>query len=166
MSSAKLALAALVFVLAACGGGDEADMSADSAQAAAAAGAAASTAPAASGGEVEVTQDQLKTAPEQFVGRTVHVTNQKVAANVGTQAFFLDVPQSPFLVKLDDALIQQGRALPAGTVNVTGLMRAMNDSTMRDWLSKGYIKAGDQILVEFATHYIEARTVEPGSPAP
>jgi hypothetical protein len=110
-----------------------------------------------------LTADQLKTSPGQFVGRVVRVSNLAVATPVGTKAFFLDVPQSPFLVKFDQALIDQGRPLPTGVVTVTGPMHAMTDSIMRDWLAKGYISAGDQILVEFSTHFIEARTVEPGT---
>lgn len=148
----------------ACGGepAEEADEATEGAPAAGSPAAA----PAATAG-VDVTADQLKTAPGQFVGQTVRVSNLAVATPVGTKAFFLDVPQSPFLVKFDQALIDQGRAVPTGVVTVTGPMRAMSDSIMRDWLAKGYITAGDQILVEFSTHFIEASTVESGTtPAP
>lgn len=160
-----VALTALFLAAAACGGGEQAD---ESGQAPAAGTESTPAAAAAPAGAVDVTQDQLKAAPEQFVGRSVRITNQRVAVNVGTKAFFLDFPQSPFLVKLDETLIQQGQPLPTGNVNVAGSVRAMNDSIMKDWLAKGYITAGDQLLVEFATHFIEARVVEPGttSPAP
>jgi hypothetical protein len=152
----------MVLTCAACGGeqADEAGEATDSAPAAETASGSAAPAAAA----VDVTPDQLKTAPDQFVGRDVRVANIGVATPVGTQAFFLDVPQSPFLVKLDQTLIDQGRPLPTGAVTVVGPMRAMTDSIMRDWLAKGYIAAGDQILVEFSTHFIEARTVEAGAP--
>jgi hypothetical protein len=148
-------------LLAACGGGDQADEAGEAADSAPAAAPAGGAAAAPASNATEVTADQLKTAPEQFLGREVRVSNIAVATPVGTQAFFIDVPQSPFLVKLDQALIAQSRPLPTGTVTVIGPMRAMNDSIMRDWLAKGYITAGDQILVEFATHFIEATSVTP-----
>ena len=151
----------MLALFAACGGGDQADEAGEAADSIAAAPAGGAAAATAGANATEVTPDQLKTAPEQFVGREVRVSNIGVATPVGTQAFFIDVPQSPFLVKLDQSLIAQSRPLPTGTVTVVGPMRAMNDSIMRDWLAKGYITAGDQILVEFATHFIEATSVTP-----
>jgi hypothetical protein len=155
----------MLSLMTACGGdaADEPGEAADSTPSATPSGAPGA---AAAGSATEVTPDQLKTAPDQFVGREVRVSNIGVATPVGTQAFFIDVPQSPFLVKMDQALIAQSRPLPTGTVTVIGPMRAMNDSIMRDWLAKGHIAAGDQILVEFATHFIEARSVEPATGAP
>jgi hypothetical protein len=161
----RIAASLLVLVMVACGG-EQAEEAGEATEGAPAAGSAPAAASAASA-PVEVTADQLKTAPGQFVGQTVRVSNLAVATPVGTKAFFLDVPQSPFLVKFDQALIDQGRALPTGAVTVTGPMRAMSDSIMQDWLAKGYITAGDQILVEFSTHFIEASSVESGTtPAP
>jgi hypothetical protein len=165
--ASKLATTLMLFTLVAACGGDQAEEAGEAADAAAGAAPSAATGAPAASAATDVTADQLKTAPDQFVGRDVRVSNLAVATPVGTQAFFLDVPQSPFLVKLDQTLIDQARPLPTGIVTVVGPMRAMNDSIMRDWLSKGYIGAGDQILVEFSTHFIEARSVEPGAaPAP
>lgn len=121
------------------------------------------TVPSAAGGTV-VTEEHLKTAPAQFEGQVVSIT-LPVAMAVGTQAFFLDVTDAPFLVKLSDALIQQGQAVPQGEVTVTGPLMAMTDSIRRDWLSKGIIPQSDEILVEFATHFIEARTVAAAAPS-
>ena len=122
------------------------------------------TVPQAGGGGVVVTEDNLKTAPAQFEGQVVSIT-LPVAMAVGTQAFFLDVTDAPFLVKLSDALIQQGQAVPQGDVTVTGPLMAMTDSIRQDWLSKGIIPPSDEILVEFATHFIEARTVAAAAPS-
>ena len=107
---------------------------------------------------VAVTEEDLRMSPANFEGQVVSIT-LPVAMAVGTQAFFLDVTDAPFLVKLSDALIQQGRAVPQGQVTVSGPLKAMTDSVRQDWLSKGIIPPSDEILVEFATHFIEARTV-------
>jgi hypothetical protein len=42
---------------------------------------------------------------------------------------------------------------------------AMTDSIRQDWLSKGIIPQSDEILVEFAEYFIEARTIQ-SAPAP
>jgi hypothetical protein len=120
--------------------------------------------PASGGGGVAVTEDQLKTTPAQFEGQVVSIS-LPVAMAVGTQAFFLDVTDAPFLVKLSDALLQQGQAVPQGQVTVTGPLMAMTDSIRQDWLSKGIIPQADEILVEFATHFIEARTIAAAAPS-
>jgi hypothetical protein len=117
-------------------------------------------APTMGGGFPQVTETELREGPERYVGQVVQVSGLPVAMAVGTQAFFLDVTDSPFLVMLSEGLIQQGATIPQGTVTVSGPMIAMTDSIMRDWIGRGIIPSRDQILVEFATHFIEARSVE------
>lgn len=125
-----------------------------------------STPQAATGaGGVAVTEEDLRTTPDRFVGQVVRIT-LPVAMAVGSQAFFLDVTDAPFLVKLSDALLQQGQAVPQGQVTVTGPMMVMTDSIRQDWLSRGIVPASDEILVEFATHFIEARAVAAAAAAP
>ena len=93
----------------------------------------------------------------------MQVSNVTVASKVGEQAFFLDLPQTPFLVKLGPQLVAQGTQVPSGAVTVVGTLRAMNDSIIKDWVSGGSIPEADQILVEFATHFIEAIQVRPSA---
>jgi hypothetical protein len=138
------------------GGGDEATEG----EAPAAPAAAAPAATAA----IEATPAQLQENPGQFTGRTVKIT-LPVAQAVGSQAFFLDVPRSPFLVKISEALAQQGTAVPTGTVTVEGPVLAMNDSIKNDWVAKGLVPEADVILVEFATHFIEARSIQAAAAA-
>jgi hypothetical protein len=128
-------------------------------------GADSVTAPQPAAGGVAVSEEQLKVSPAQFEGQVVSVT-LPVAMAVGTQAFFLDVTDAPFLVKLSEALVQQGQAVPQGQVTVTGPLMAMTDSIRQDWLGRGIIPQADEILVEFATHFIEARTVAAAAPSP
>lgn len=106
-----------------------------------------------------VTEDDLREA-ERFVGQTVRAADMAVAGQVGTQAFFLDLPDLPFLVMLSEELVAQGTPIPRGQVTVTGPILAMTDSIMNDWMGRALVPASDQILLEFSTHFIEARSVE------
>jgi len=119
-------------------------------------------APSAGAGATEVTAEQLRLEPGTFTGQLVRVSNVPVASAVGTQAFFLDLPQTPFLVKLP-----AGQQLPSSgsAVSVVGTLTATNDSIVNDWVGSGAISEGDRILVEFATHFIQARVVTPASGA-
>ena len=128
-------------------------------------------APNAGGAATDVTADQLRLEPATFTGQRVRVADVPVASAVGTQAFFLDLPQTPFLVKLSSELVARGEQVPTGAVTVVGTLTAMNDSIVGDWAGSGAISEGDRILVEFATHFIEANVVTPaggasGPPAP
>jgi hypothetical protein len=111
---------------------------------------------------VQVTEEDLRMTPERFEGQVVRIT-LPVAGAVGTQAFFLDVTDSPFLVKLNEDLVQAGQTVPQGTVAVAGPVRVMTDSIRADWIARGIVPAADEVLVEFATHFIEAHTVEPAA---
>lgn len=154
----------IVVALRMLGRGEESATEAEGDSAAAA--TAAPAGPDAGAAAVPVTAEQLQAAPQQFENRVVTVT-LPVASPVGTQAFFLDVPRSPFLVKIGEALAAQGQAIPTGTVTVEGPLLAMTDSTRQDWVAKGLVPQQDQVLVEFATHFIEARSIRPAAaPAP
>lgn len=120
------------------------------------------TTPVAGPGGREVTQEELRMTPDQLEGQIVRIT-LGVAGAVGTEAFFLDVTDSPFLVKLGPQLVQQGQTVPQGAVTVVGPLMAMTDSTRQDWISKGLVPPADEVLVEFATHFIEATSVEPAA---
>jgi len=113
----------------------------------------------ATGGAVtRVTEEQLRLDPQAFEGQVLEVTDD-VAMGLGSQAFFLDFLESPFLVILNEELVQQGQAVPAGSVTVTGPLMVMNDSIIENWMGRGLVPANDRILLEFSTHFIEARSV-------
>jgi hypothetical protein len=48
---------------------------------------------------------------------------------------------------------------PGGMATVTGIVHAMNDSTLTAWTEAGTIVENDRIVAEFATHYLEASDV-------
>lgn len=110
-----------------------------------------------------VTPDELRLNATNYEGQSVRI-DAPVAGAVGSQAFFLDLPQSPFLVKMDSALVAAGRRVPQGDVVVTGTVIAMNDSIVSAWSRAGTISEADRPLVEFATHFIQASRIRGGQP--
>jgi len=110
------------------------------------------------GAVVKVTEEQLRLDPQVFEGQVIEVTDD-VAMGIGSQAFFLDFLESPFLVILNEELVREGQAVPAGSVTVTGPLMVMNDSIIENWMGRGLVPANDRILLEFSTHFIEARSV-------
>ncbi|MGD2068378.1 MAG: hypothetical protein PVI57_06805 [Gemmatimonadota bacterium] len=112
---------------------------------------------------VPVTPDELRLNAANYEGQSVRI-DAPVAGAVGSQAFFLDLPQSPFLVKMDSALVAEGRRMPVGDVVVTGTVLAMTDSIVGAWSNAGTISEADRPLVEFATHFIQASRIRGGQP--
>jgi hypothetical protein len=102
----------------------------------------------------------LETGTAQFEGQMIELPSVNVASPVGSEAFFVDLPRTPFLVKLGPELVAEGAPVPAGLVTVRGTVRAMNDSIIDAWSAGGAITEGDRPIVEFATHFIEATQVE------
>jgi hypothetical protein len=101
---------------------------------------------------VAVTPADLRQA-DQYMGQDVRIQGG-VADRIGDEMFFLDLPQSPFLVK-----IPAGQTVPQGQVEVVGTVMERTDSALTAWVESGVVSAADQVIVEFATHYIDARRV-------
>ena len=94
-----------------------------------------------------------------FEGQEVRLIDVPFSTAVGTQAFFISLPQgSPFLVRMSDEMVAAGEMVPTSQVmmTVTGTLNPLNDSIKADWFSDGTVAQGDQVLVDFATHYLEA----------
>ncbi len=102
----------------------------------------------------------------QYEGQTVRLPALEVAAAVGRRAFFLNLTdQTPFLVRMDSALVARGMTVPTGRVRVVGDVVPMTDSIITQWTSAGDITEGDRPVVEFATHFILAHQVQSAPPA-
>jgi hypothetical protein len=101
----------------------------------------------------------LETAAGQYEGQRVELPSVDVASPVGQEAFFVDLPRTPFLVKMGPEMVAEGAPIPTGKVTVVGTVMAMNDSIIDAWSTAGVISAGDRPIVEFATHFIEATRV-------
>lgn len=110
-------------------------------------------------GATEVTGEELTGDAAAFEGEQVRITAE-VASPVGSHAFFLDIPGSPFLVTMGSTLAEQrGGELPTGEIMVTGTLHTMTDSVISAWREAGTISEGDVPVVEFATHFIEANRI-------
>jgi hypothetical protein len=96
-----------------------------------------------------------------FEGQQVRLEAVNVASLLGTQGFWLEMPNgNPFLVSMSDELLAAGMTVsPGSAATVEGTMTAMNDSTLTAWTEAETIGEGDRIVAEFATHYIAAETV-------
>jgi len=111
-----------------------------------------------------VAAEDLKTGADAYVGQNVRLSGVTISSTMGSQAFFVDLPASenlpstPFLVR---ALPEAGARLSMGaTVSVSGMLMAVNDSIVSDWVSAGIVSENDRLLVEFATHFIEANQIQ------
>jgi len=97
----------------------------------------------------------------QYVGQVVRVQTTTVASALGRQGFWLDVPQSPFLVSYSQQMLLDSTTVaPGSNVNVTGTVLAMSDSVAAAWFEAGRIGEGDQLAASFATHFIEAERIQ------
>ncbi len=112
--------------------------------------------------EVQVVQPadiQMDATP--FEGQEIRLNAVNVASLLGEQGFWLEMPNgNPFLVSKGPEVTAAGTTVTAGRpATVTGVVHAMNDSTLTAWTEAGTIAESDRIVAEFATHYIEASDV-------
>ncbi|NNK64588.1 MAG: hypothetical protein HKO98_15425 [Gemmatimonadetes bacterium] len=96
--------------------------------------------------------------PDGYTGVTVRLDGVNVAQAVGDRSFFIDLPRTPFLVHMGSDLVAAGETIPAtgAPVTVIGDVVAMNDSIVSAWADAGEFADADRVLIEFATHFIEA----------
>ena len=120
-------------------------------------------------GSTAVDPQDLKTGADAFTGSVVRLPALAVSQLVGDRAFFVDLPATeqlpaqPFLVRMTPDLMATGATVALGDrVTVMGTLREMNDSIVADWAGSGSISEGDQLLVEFSTHFVEADQVNMG----
>jgi hypothetical protein len=105
---------------------------------------------------------ELQRDASPLVGKLVKVEPLPLASKLGTQGFWLELPnKNPFLVSLDDSLKADSIPMQAGQkVTVVGTIRAMSDSAVSSWVSSGSIGEGDKLAAEFATYYLQAVHVQ------
>lgn len=109
-----------------------------------------------------VTGEEIQMDATPFEGQEIRLASFNVASTLGTQGFWLEMPNgNPFLVSMSPDVMAEGVAVAAGSrATVIGTVHAMNDSTLTAWTDGGTIGEGDRIVAEFATHYLEATDVE------
>lgn len=104
----------------------------------------------------------LQTDPSPYEGMTIKVEGLSVAGGMGTQGFWLELPnKNPFLVYMSEAAQAEGLTVTAGqVVTVSGTIHAMSDSVLNAWSASGGIGEGDRLAAEFATHFLEAQQIQ------
>lgn len=105
--------------------------------------------------------------PGQYAGRVVEVNGAKVVSRLGTQAFWIEGPTSPFLVKMAPALVEAGTTiLVEQEVTVVGTVHTLTDSMVVAWEAVGAITSMDRPVVEFSlgSPFLEVETVRARSP--
>jgi hypothetical protein len=102
--------------------------------------------------------------PGQYEGRVVEVTGARVASRLGPQAFWIGPDDSPFLVKMDPTLLEEGADVQLEQrVNLVGTVWTMTDSVHAAWDAAGAFPSdGDRVVAEFAigSPFLEVSTVE------
>ena len=96
-----------------------------------------------------------------FEGRLIRVSGLNVASMLGTQGFWLELPNGqPFLISMSEEVKAEGVAITMGErATVTGIVHAVNDSALNAWTTTGAIGDGDRLAAEFAMHYLESTEV-------
>lgn len=122
--------------------------------------AAAQQAEAERRADMLIQPENIQMDASPYAGDTVLIEGQAVASQLGTQGFWLEMPNgNPFLVSYPES--QRSQELSTGqSTNVTGVITAMNDSILTAWTESGSIGEGDRLAAEFATHFLDAQEVE------
>ncbi len=109
-----------------------------------------------------VDAERIQMDASGYTGDTILVEGQAVASRLGTQGFWLEMPNgNPFLVSLSDEVGMSAEALTNGQgTNVMGVITEMNDSILTDWTERETIAEGDRLAAEFATHFLNALEIE------
>jgi hypothetical protein len=115
---------------------------------------------------------ELQDSASVFEGQRIIVTGLPVASLLGTQGFWMELPnRNPFLVSFSQALRADSVSVSMGErATVTGTVQTVNDSILNAWTESGSITENDRIVAEFATHFLEAERIRttpgPGGGSP
>jgi hypothetical protein len=112
-------------------------------------------------GAMTIPASDIQMSAAGFEGQLIRLQNVPVATGLGTQGFWIEMPnKNPFLVSMTEEVKAEGAAPQSGqVVTVIGTVLPMNDSVLTAWTNAGTIGEGDRLAAEFATHYIDARRV-------
>jgi hypothetical protein len=136
--------------LMACGGGEPAEE--EVSEEAAPPEATAPAAPSAPA----LDPTELQTNAAAHEGEQVSLSGMNVQSTVGTSAVWVELPnKNPFLVHF------AAPPIPAAgrRVDLVGTVHAITPDVVNGWVSSGAITENDKLVVEFATHYLEAESV-------
>lgn len=106
---------------------------------------------------VTILASDLQGDVSSLVGTMVRVEGAPVVSTLGTQGFWIELPnRNPFLVSVSESAKAAAAGVASGkTVTVTGIIRAMDLATLDAWSAAGSISEGDRLAAEFAAHYLD-----------
>ena len=108
----------------------------------------------------EIEAERLQTGAAAFRGQMVRVNGVMVASLVGTQSFWIELPnKNPFLVRTEGETTVE----PLQLVDIVGTVAAVDEGLVAGWVESGSISETDKLIVEFATDFIEAEMVMPAT---
>ena len=110
-----------------------------------------------------ITLRNLADSTSAYQGREVTLPATPVAAKMGEQAFWIDLPnQQPFLIKLGTLAVAAGLTVTQGErVVVTGTVLPMSDSVISSWVASGAISEAQEPEAQFAMSFLEASNIRP-----
>jgi hypothetical protein len=124
----------------------------------------------ASGAEMEtapvVAATEFGNNTATYVGQDIQLADVPVTSIMTSQILWVELPNStPFLVKMDSALVSAGQAPAAQSrVTVVGRVLQKTDSVLDAWQASGALQnAGHRAQAEYGTVFIEARRIRPAS---
>jgi hypothetical protein len=127
--------------------------------------AADTVAPDAPATPIEAADLNQTATARGLIGQNIELTSVPVSDVLGAQMFWIELPGgSPYLVKMDSALVASGRALPqsGNTVRIVGQVQEKTSAVLDGWVESGVLEDADQrMLAEFGSTFISARRVEP-----
>jgi len=109
-----------------------------------------------------IAAEEIQMDATPFEGQEIRLEGINVASLLGTQGFWLEMPNgNPFLVSMSAEVMASGVAVSQGSAaTVAGTIKAMDEVTLVAWSSAGTISDNDRIVAEFATHFLDATEVE------
>ena len=130
-----------------------------------AAGDTSMAAPDAPATPIEAADLNQTATARGLIGQNIELASVPVSDVLGTQMFWIELPGgSPYLVKLDEALVARGLALPqsGNNVRIVGQVQEKTPAVLDGWMESGVLQNADQrMLAEFGSTFISARRVEP-----
>jgi hypothetical protein len=108
-----------------------------------------------------ITLQNLADSATAYQNREVALPPVRVAAKMGEQAFWIDLPnQQPFLIRLGTQPVAAGITVTQGeAVALSGRVLPMTDSVIRAWVAAGTISADQEAEAQFAMSYLEASNI-------
>jgi hypothetical protein len=101
-----------------------------------------------------------------LVGQNIELASVPVTSTMGQHFVWIELPGgTPYLVRLDRALVDQGTPVAAGrNARIVGRVELKDDAVLSGWEQEGILQdEGHRMQAEFGTTYIHARLIQPAA---